>query len=457
MKPETIIWKTTVTATILLACGAHAAPSADEVKQLGTTLTAWGAEVAGNKDGTIPAYDGGVKNPPKVDYRTGVLPDPYADDKVLFWIDAKNMDKYADKLSRGTQEMLKKYPTFRIAVYPTRRSASYPQGVSNETIKNATRCSLKDEGETLDVSKGCRGGFPFPIPQSGHEVMWNHAASYMGAGRIHITESNVVKPSGEVVNANKMYAYEDNQLYDPDTKTPTRHWGIRTEYSGPTRLAGQSTLIFDMLEKNARKSWSYQPSTRRVRLAPDLAGDTPIASQGGAQVYDEINMFSGATDRWDLKLVGKKEMYIPYNIYQISQSKECSAAGGLYKPFHANPDCIRWELHRVWHVEATLKQGKRHVYGKRDFFFDEDTWFGGLQDTYDLNGKPYHVVWAPLRPDYVKHAPNVGTAIPSFDLSSGTYVFPVIPKAWSLSKPLPAASLTPDSLPNFVLKDPETD
>jgi len=454
---RTSISTSAIAAAILVAGSAHAAPSADEVKGLGTTLTAWGAEVAGNKDGTIPAYTGGVQNPPKVDYGTGVLPDPFASDKVLFWIDTKNMDQHADKLSPGTQEMLKRYPTFRIAVYPTRRSASYPDQVIDNTIKNATRCALKDDGETLDISNGCRGGFPFPIPKTGKEVMWNMKANYMGAGRIHLLESNFVKPNGEVVNVNKMYAYEDNQLYDPNTPVPTRHWGIRTEYSAPTRLVGQSTLIFDTLEKGTRRAWSYQPSTRRVRLSPDLAADTPIATNGGAMVYDELNLFSGAMDRWDFEIHGKKEMYIPYNVYLPGGRSECTVAGGFYTPNHANPECIRWELHRVWHVSATLKEGKRHVYGKREFFLDEDTWFGGIQDAYDLNGKLYRSVWTPLRPDYVKHAPNVGTPTTAFDLSSGSYVWGFIHKAWSLDKPLPAVRLSSDSLPNFVLRDPAVD
>jgi len=446
--------KTYLYAAAVLVCGLSvAAPTPEEVRQLGTSLTPWGAEVAGNKEGTIPAYAGGVQDPPKVDYASGVLPDPYPNDQVQFWIDAKNMDKFADKLSAGTQEMLRKYPTFRIAVYPTRRSASFPQSVLDNTVKNTARCSVADGGDTLDVSKGCRGGFPFPIPKSGYEVMWNRAAQYVGAGRIKLTNSVMVKPNGEAVPVNTMYAYEDNQLYDPDRAVPERHWGIRTEYSGPTRLVGQSTLIFDMLQRNVRKSWSYQPSTRRTRLAPDLAGDTPIATQGGAQVYDELNMFSGSMDRFDMKLVGKQEMYIPYNVYRIG-TKGCGQQDGLYKTNHANPECIRWELHRVWHVQGTLKEGKRHVYSKRDFFFEEDTWYGGIQDTYDLSGKIYRVLWAALRPDYVKHAPGVNVEIDSFDLSSGTYVFPVDAQAWSLDKPLPASSLTSESLPTFVLKPP---
>lgn len=442
-------------STVLaLACGAAwAAPSADEVKQLGQQLTPWGAEMSANKAGTIPAYTGGVSNPPKVDYNTGVLIDPFASDQPLYWIDAKNLDKYADRLSAGTQEMLKRYATFRIAVYPTRRSASYPPQVLDNTVKNASRCSLADGGDTLDVSKGCRGGFPFPIPKTGYEVMWNRAAAYGGAGRFGELMAALVKPSGEVVILNKINKYEDNGLYDPGVAVPERHWGIRTEYVGPTRLVGQATLIFDALKNNTRKSWSYQPSTRRTRLAPDLAADTPIAVQAGTQVYDELNMFSGSMDRFDMKLIGKREMFIPYNVYKIG-TKGCGPEDGLLKPLHANPECIRWELRRVWHVQGTLKEGKRHVYGKRDFFFDEDTWYGGVQDTYDLSGKIYRVLWAPMRPDYVKHAPNANIEVVSFDLSSGLYVFPTASRAWSLDKPLPAAHLSSESLSTPVLKAP---
>lgn len=441
-------------AALAVACGAvHAAPSADEVKQLGTTLTPWGAEAAASKDGVIPAYTGGVTSPPKLDYSTGVLPDPYANDQVLYWIDAKNMDKYADKLSAGTREMLKKYPTFRIAVYPTRRSASFPQHVLDNTMKNTTRCGLADEGDTLDVSKGCRGGFPFPIPKTGYEVMWNRAMGYGGGGRFGETTSVLVKPSGEVVLLNKLNKYEDNQFYDASVAVPERHWGIRTEYVAPTRLVGQANLIFDSLKGNVRRAWSYQPSTRRTRLAPDMAADTPISSQAGTQVFDELNMFSGKMDRFDMKLVGKQEMYIPYNVYKIG-SKGCANDDGFLTALHAKPECVRWELHRVWHVRGTLKEGKRHVYSKRDFYFDEDTWYGGIQDTYDLSGKIYRVLWAPMRPDYVKHAPNSNIEIASFDLSTGMYVFPTGLRTWSLDKPLPAAQLSSDSLATHVLKAP---
>ncbi|HDS1738640.1 DUF1329 domain-containing protein [Pseudomonas putida] len=416
-------------------------------------LTAWGAEIAGNADGTIPPYTGGVQNPPKVDYSTGIRPDPFKDDKVLFWIDAKNMDKYADKLSPGVQGMMKQYPTYRIAVYPTRRSVSYPEALIENTIKNTTRCAIEADGMTLDVSKGCRGGFPFPVPKNGTEVMWNKKAAYVGAARVMRNSSYYIKPSGEVVITNSMLNYEDNGLYDPDQEIPTREWGLRTEYSGPTRVAGQATLIMDSLD-GTRKSWSYQPATRRTRLAPDLAADTPIAAQAGTQLYDQMNMFSGSLDRWDWKLVGKQEMYIPYNIYSLmnATSDKCDPQKGLFMPLHPNPECVRWELHRVWHVQATLKEGKRHVLQKRDFFFDEDSWVGGIQDTYDHKGQLYQVEWAPLWPDYVKNAPITGTSFPIFDLSTRLYVLPMVFQSWSMDKPIPANRMHSDTLNKFILR-----
>ena len=356
-----------IVAAAFAACvgAAAAAPAADEIKQLGTTLTKWGAEQAGNAAGTIPEYTGGVANPPAGwdKKRPGVRPDPNAQDKPLFRIDAKNMDKYADKLSPGAMEMMKKYPTFFIDVYPTRRTAAYPQQVLDNTVKNASRCATAGDSG-IETSKGCGFGFPFPIPKNGLEVMWNHDARYVGnAYRMRYT-GNYVKPSGEVVVTNESIMHIENPWYDTRKTAPEQYFLIRAEYFAPTRIAGQTTLYYDMAADGERRSWSYQPATRRVRLAPDLAADTPIGIAGGAMLYDEGNGFSGKKDRFDWKLVGKKEMFIPYNTYKFSTPEKgsgCTAAEGVLSPYHTKPSCMRWELHRVWHVQATLKPGKRHV------------------------------------------------------------------------------------------------
>ena len=97
----------------LVAAPALAAVSAEEAKQLGTTLTSTGAEKAGNKDGTIPEYTGGIKAP--AEFKTGSTkrPDPFASEKPRLVITGKDMGAQADKLTEGTKELLKRYPTVR--------------------------------------------------------------------------------------------------------------------------------------------------------------------------------------------------------------------------------------------------------------------------------------------------------------------------------------------------------
>jgi uncharacterized protein DUF1329 len=58
-----------------------------------------------------------------------------------------------------------------------------------------------------------------------------------------------------------------------------------------------------------------------------------------------------------------------------------------------NPDHLRWELHRVWVVEATVVAGKRHVLPKRTFYLDEDTWMGVISDGWDAKGQLSKTFW----------------------------------------------------------------
>ena len=121
-----------------------------------------------------------------------------------------------------------------------------------------------------------------------------------------------------------------------------------------------------------------------MKLAPDISYDTPNPGTAGAATYDDTWMFNGAMDRFDFKLVGKKEMLVPYNTYRLTISQE---AADVTTPNYLNPDLVRWELHRVWVVEATLKPGKRHIYAKRTFYLDEDSWTALAADQYDAGGR----------------------------------------------------------------------
>lgn len=371
---------------------AVAAVSADEAKQLGSTLTEWGAIKAGNKEGTIPAYTGGLTKPPAgFKPQSGFWADPFKDEKPLFRIDAKNLDQYGDKLTEGQKLLIKKNAgTYYIDVYPSHRTAAFPEKVLEATIANATKCKTLNEG--LAVDSACRGGLPFPIPKTGYEMMWNQQLSYAGetGTTTESSKSWVVDSGGKVTMTAQQATVQEKPYYqtsasDRDPQMYARSYGIT---KGPSRRAGEASGLLDFLDPTdkPRRAWQYTPGQRRVRLAPEFAYDTPVASQGGVTLYDELFLFSGKMDRFDFKLVGKKEMYIPYNAYKLYF--ECKEED-QFREAHANPDCERHELHRVWVVEATLKPGQRHVYSKRVYYIDEDAFNAGMFDAFDQSGKLY--------------------------------------------------------------------
>lgn len=370
-------------------------------------------------------------------------------------IDAKNVDKHADKLTPGTIEMIKRYPTFFVDVYPTRRTVAYPPSVGENTVKNATigRCQIINDGAGLDMSKGCGKGFPFPLPTTGLEVFWNHYFRYLGPAVMYRYQGRYVKPTGEVVQTNDSYVQNDYPMYFAGDAKPETFYVQRAEARGPARIAGQTSMFWDKFLDSERVAYSYQPATRRVRLSPDLAADMPVASMGGAVLYDEGNQFQGSPGRFDWKLIGRKEMYIPYNAYKLGFGSEGSGCDlkSLLTPKHPKADCVRWELHRVWHVQATLKADKRHVYSKRDFFYDEDSWYSGLQENYDTGGRLYRVIMAAGVPDYA--ARLGGNDVPvSIDLISGIYFYAGFVDGRIPTPPLSPAAMAPDSLSNMILK-----
>ncbi|RJG03218.1 DUF1329 domain-containing protein [Noviherbaspirillum sedimenti] len=437
-----------------LACGmagsAYAAVTAEEARQLGKTLTPMGGEMAGNKDGKIPAWTGGMKTlPPGFDPKKPHLrPDPFASEKPLFSIDAKNMSQHADKLSDGMKAMMQKYPTFRIDVYPTHRTAAWPQYVMDNTLKNATRCSTEKDG--VAISRACYGGYPFPIPKTGNEVMWNKILRFAG----HVFENTfthwVVDASGTAALSSSSFARQEYVYYDP-SKTELDgdyFWKYRDKTTAPARMSGEALMLVDPIDPiaNKRKAYQYLPGQRRVKLSPNLSYDTPTPGQGGAATMDDAQLFLGAQDRFDFKLIGKKEMYIPYNNTRVMVDEQnCSPEKALLK-HHYNPDCLRFELHRVWVVEATVKPGVRHTSPKRVFYFDEDTYVG-LSDGYDAVGKLQKVLWQTHTPMYEIPSQH-SDAFGSYNLTSGAYVVsgPYPGGAAYPVKPLDARAWAPEAL-----------
>jgi hypothetical protein len=436
-------------ATLLLAASAaHAAVSPEEAKQLGATLTAVGAEKAGNKEGTIPEYTGGLVNGPAVAKGSGMRADPYAADKPRLVITRDNAAQFEDKLTAGTRELLKRYATYRVDVYPTRRSVALPKSQLENTLKNALNAKTTDGGVGME---GALAGVPFPIPKTGNEVMWNHLTRYQGQAYTTKFDSWNVDSSGVATLASTGEIFTEFPIVDPKRVEPVKQNDVffRTKvyYSAPARRAGESLLAIDAVNPvvQPRKVWQYLPGQRRVKLAPDIAYDTPNPASVGSATYDDTWIFNGALDRYDFKLLGKKEMIVPYNDYKISYHTK---PADITKPNHVNPDMVRWELHRVWVVEATLKPGKRHIYSKRVFYIDEDSWSALAADQYDARGQLYRASFDHLTFSYDAQALQTGNHM-IYDFVSGSYNITGMAGPHGGTRyidPLKASDWTPDSL-----------
>jgi hypothetical protein len=379
---------------LALAFGAHlpafAAVGPEEAALLKTTLTPLGGERAGNKDGTIPAWTGGYTSALPGFKNGGRRGDPFANDKPQLKITAKNMDQYADKLTDGTRAMLKKYPnTYRVDVYATQRTAAAPQWVYDNTFKNATNAKLDGEMVT-----GAYGGIPFPVPKSGWEVMTNHLLHWRGEAwqqefRQFLTTSDGKRVlSSEGAGTYQMpYYFKDGA----DKFKTNNYWMLRLVTGAPAIRAGEAITGMENLDHAKSQAWVYLTGQRRTRKLPNACCDTPTPASAGVMSFDEIDVWGGRGDRFDWKIVGKKEMYIPYNANGLYTPKSDAEVFGAN---HLNPDHVRWELHRVWVIESTLKQGKRHQAPKSRYYVDEDTWVAVLGDRWDANGQLWKTLWS---------------------------------------------------------------
>lgn len=430
-----------VCALSLISFSTVAAVAPEEAAKLGTILTPTGAEKAGSDN--IPSWEGGLPpNAGSADAK-GFLSDPFASEQPLFVITAKNAQQYKDHLTPGQLALFARYPdSYRMPVFPSHRSVALPAAWVVATKNNATTVKLAKDGIGLE---NYSSGIPFPIPQSGLEVIWNHLSHYIGS--VH---RRYIQATPQANGAYTPVQFEDEilpfyKLRDPGNLL----FLLKQRVLAPSRLAGNVLLIHETLNQvdNPRQAWQYNAGQRRVRRAPQVAYDGPGTAADGMRTSDNFDMFNGAPDRYDWQLNGKKEIYIPYNSYKLDSPN--LKYNDIIKPGHLNPDFTRYELHRVWHVTATLKAGARHIYAKRDFFIDEDSWLIATVDHYDGRGTLWRV--AEAYPQYFYHKQfSWFTAEALYDLQSGRYLVLGLKneekQAWEFDYQAQENSFTPAAL-----------
>jgi len=383
-----IITAASLVSLTILASSVHAKVSPAEADRLGKSLTPMGAEMAGNKSGTIPPWTGGLNSGNTPSSQDNGRPvDVYKNDKPLFSITNENLAQYKGNLSAGQIAMFAKYPGYKMPVYQTKRSAAYPADLYPTIKNNATTATVVAGGDGLE---NFNVSIPFPIPQTGVEVIWNHITRYRGGSAERIGSIQPVQSDGSFVTVKQTdtFVWPEYLKGGRDAKKDDNVlFYFLGRITAPARLTGTSLLVHETLDqvKEARRAWVYNTGQRRVRRAPNVAYDGPGAGSDGLRTTDNYDMFNGSPDRYNWTLKGKKELYIPYNAYKLTDTN--AKYTDIVKAGHLNPEFLRYELHRVWEVEATLKEGARHIYAKRTFFIDEDSWSAAVIDQYDTRGE----------------------------------------------------------------------
>jgi hypothetical protein len=383
----------TILLSLAVAFGPIHLPAAVTPEQAarlnGPELTPVGAERAGNADGSIPDWSGGLTAPP-ADYEPGRQhADPFSADPVLFRISAANMQEFADKLSAGQKALLRAYPdSWHLRIFRSRRSAAYPAWVYSAIRDNATNAEVVRKGK--GGVTGANVSSPFPIPESGVEVVWNHNLRWRGI-RVHRTfgQAAVTRKGRYTVTL----ALQDWALpygARPDTtlrkKFPNLLLALKSKTVEPGLLSGEGSLTLEPIDQTTdpRKTWQYNRALRRILRLPNVAHDYPAFNVDNLRTVDEFDMFNGSPEYYDWRLLGKKELYIPYNAYPLHSGD--AGYGDILRKRHINPELGRYELHRVWVVEGTLKPDKKHIYARRVFYLDEDSWQIAAADNFDAKG-----------------------------------------------------------------------
>lgn len=347
-------------------------------------VSVWGANPDANPVSGVAAWDGGISSPPAGFDGSQGFKSPFESDKPLFTVDAANLTQHAQYLSPGLQALVKRMPDFRIPVYPSRRSAAFPDSAYKTVVAEAPQIRLGKEGRALTGHTA--SSVPFPQPKTGLEAIWNVIMR---------------RPADSVVSASASFSWDGQSAPKPVVSAEKIAWAplfasrpqatdwvyLMAEVIKPASMTGDALLVNESTDfvDAPRRSWTINAGQRRVVRLPELAFDAPAGNSDALRTVDDVAGFNGSPERFDWKLLGKQDMIIPYNNYALTRKSLKYAQ--IPKGLLPDPALTRHEMHRVWVLEATLKPGMRHVYSKRVYYIDEDSWNIALADQYDSRGE----------------------------------------------------------------------
>ncbi len=393
-------------AALMVALGDAPGAPAD---LLGGALTPVGAERAGNAAGSIPAWTGGG------------VPAGLAAEAPLFTIDAGNAARYADVLPEGALALFRLYPTYRMRVFPSHRGAAMPPSVYAATRANAGRARAAPAGIAYGVADAC-GGIPFPIPSNGTEIVWNHLLAFWGAAREAHVGTYIASGDGTIQQTAGYRETTDFPYYEAASPRDVGGYYYKTRrlQDAPAARAGEGYIAWQPLDvaRDRYVAWRYLPGEHRVRKAPSLSYDTPDPDASGYEALDDYYLFFGGPDRYDFRLIGKREMLVPYDNDALNRTAPRVVMGARF----ANPDVMRFERHRVWVVEGVLAPGKHHVAPRRRLYVDEDTWMAVYAEAWEEDGHLWKFSEATMM-----NLPDVPATVIGgqfvYDLLQGGYVY----------------------------------
>lgn len=441
-------------ASLMVVCSyALSAVPTEDAEKLRRELTPMGAERGSNAEGTVPEWDPlfGLSASGPV-YMSNPLPE----DRPLFIIANYNYRDYVDLLSPGVIALFDANPDYQLLVYRTLRTANPPRWLVENTLYNAANTELSSDGLTLINFKA---GVPFPIPQSGQQVIWNHLMRWVGKQNELVSSAYHVDASGNWIESSRQQQKFISPLYRASgtvfnasgtsaSSDMPDVYALRMDQLLPQKRKGEILLMRYQTDYSAtaeRKIWQYFPDQSQVRRVSNASFGNPLPDVQNSSTYDDMQLFSGSPEKYDWTLLGKQDCIVPYNNWA---AVDASGPEQFLRSQFYNPELVRWEFHRCWLIEGRLRKGEEHVYPRRRFWIDEDTWNILLSENYNAKGQLWRHGQAIFAHAYQTQAFWSPITV-MYDLQGKTYSVngQPLPDSWSQLTELPSEDyFTPRAL-----------